>query len=332
MKKSQMTASITRRKIQIVLGLLWLLDGALQLQHQMFTSNFANKVISPSALGQPLIVSGPIHIEVHILLLHPAIFDLLFGLTQLALGALILLRRTTKLGLVSSAIWATMVWYLGEGLGGLLGLHTILLMGAPGAALIYAVLAIAVLPKKNDESPAFWLPIFWAIIWMVGAIYQLLPGQKTASDLSSMILNNSSSAPNWLASIDIHAVNIINKISHLPQTASMHMSALQMSRMQTQTSSGEWIIIILFIIQLAIGLLVLQPGLYRRTAVALGIILLVIFWVIGQSLGGYFTGLATDPNTAPLIILLGIAILGCNQVKIKRLFSDSYRYFEQFLT
>jgi len=27
-------------------------------------------------------------------------------------------------------------------------------------------------------------------------------------------------------------------------------------------------------------------------------------------LGGYYTGLATDPNTAPLFILLGIAIIG----------------------
>ncbi|HTB49203.1 MAG TPA: hypothetical protein VK712_03915, partial [Verrucomicrobiae bacterium] len=59
---------ITKRHIQIALGLLWLLDGALQLQHQMFTSAFANNVIAPAGQGQLGIVSGPIHLAVRIIL------------------------------------------------------------------------------------------------------------------------------------------------------------------------------------------------------------------------------------------------------------------------
>lgn len=324
---------VTRRKIQVVLGLLWLFDGALQLQKQMFTSSFANHVISPAAIGQPLIVSGPIHFEVHVLLMHPALFDSFFALTQLLLGVLILFRRTSKIGLVGSALWALMVWYLGEGLGGLLGLHTILLMGAPGAVILYAFLAMAVLPKKSkDTTPAFWLPLLWSILWVSGAIYQLLPGQNTASDISSMILNNSSSAPNWIASLDIHAVNLINKISHVPQTASMHMSALQMSHMQTQTSSGYWFIVLLFVLQLLVGLLILIPGRFRITAIILGIVISLVFWVYGQSLGNYNTGVATDPQSAPLFILLGVSILGCVQISAKKLFHDSYSHLEKFIT
>lgn len=48
------------------------------------------------------------------------------------------------------------------------------------------------------------------------------------------------------------------------------------------------------------------------------------FWVVGQSLGGYFTGLATDPNSGPLFVLLGFAILACTDLdqKLARLGSD----------
>jgi len=43
-------------------------------------------------------------------------------------------------------------------------------MGAPGAALLYVVLAAAVLPKetrkadnKESQSPAYWLAFVWAL-------------------------------------------------------------------------------------------------------------------------------------------------------------------------
>jgi hypothetical protein len=326
---------VTRRSIQITLGFLWLLDGALQLQKQMFSANFANDVIAPSATGQPLIVSGPIHFEIHILLLHPAIFNLFFALTQLLIGFLILFKRTTRIGLIGSTIWALMVWYLGEGLGGLLGLHTILLIGAPGAVIIYAILALAVMPKndtKFDRQPAFWLPLIWAILWIGGAIYQILPGQNTAADISSMILNNSTNAPHWLASLDVNLANKINHITHNGAVASMHMSAYQMAHMQTQSTSGSWLIVILVIIQLLIGLLILLRGSFRKTAIIIGIILSLCFWVYGQNLGNYYSGLATDPNSAPLFIILGVAILGCSQLPIKKLFNDSFKKFDKFIT
>ena len=92
---------ITARGIQIALGCLWLIDGALQLQKQMFTDQFANSVIAPAAIGQPSIVAAPIHLEVSVMLLHPALFDLAFALIQLALGGFILWRRTTKPALLA---------------------------------------------------------------------------------------------------------------------------------------------------------------------------------------------------------------------------------------
>jgi hypothetical protein len=141
------TLRILRRSVQKALGILWLLDGALQLQHQMFTSNFANNVIAPAAQGQPVIISGPMHLGIHIILLHPAIFDACFALVQLGLGATILRKGTTRYGLIASAVWGLAVWFGGEGLAGMASGHATLLMGAPGAALIYVILALAVMPK-----------------------------------------------------------------------------------------------------------------------------------------------------------------------------------------
>ncbi len=94
--------SVTKRGVQITLGMLWLLDGALQLQPQMFTSNFAYKVIDQAAQGQPSLVSDPMQLFIHLFLLQPALFNTFSAVIQLALGGLILLKRTAKLGLFGS--------------------------------------------------------------------------------------------------------------------------------------------------------------------------------------------------------------------------------------
>jgi hypothetical protein len=293
---SIMSRKITRRTIQIALGLLWLLDGALQLQRQMFTRNFATQIIAPSAQGQPAIISGPIHFATHTILLHPALWDSLFALIQLSLGVLILWKRTTRYGLQSSVVWGLAVWYIGEGLGGLANGSASLLMGAPGAALLYAIIALGVLPTRSSKSrethrPAAWLAIVWAVVWLGGATLQLTQGQNTTADLSSMIGGMANGAPGWLASFD--------------KAVSQHLN-----------HASESVIIGLVIVQALIGILILLPRHWRTLAVFSGIIVSLCFWASGQAFGTYYTGLATDPNSAPLIILLGIAVLGSKRIAL----------------
>ena len=90
---------------------------------------------------------------------------------------------------------------------------------------------------------------------------------------------------------------------------SMQMNSIQMSRMQPQQYNGFWFILLFVVIQLVIGFLIFFPGIYRKIAVYSGILLALIFWIIGQSFGGIFTGLTTDLNTGPIILLLGLVIL-----------------------
>ena len=50
---------ITRRTLQVVLGLLWFLDGVLQLQPFMLRASFARELLAPLGDGHFLLPSGP---------------------------------------------------------------------------------------------------------------------------------------------------------------------------------------------------------------------------------------------------------------------------------
>jgi hypothetical protein len=309
---------ITRRGLQLTLGFLWLLDGCLQLQHQMFTSAFVMQVIAPAAEGQPRIVTGTMHFWMTIFLQHPAIWNVVAAVAQLVIGAMLVWRPTVRLGLLGSMLWGIFVWYVGEGLGGLLTGHTSLLMGAPGAALLYVILSLAAIPPDDDEKPkaehrfpAPWLVFVWAFVWIGGALYQLLPGQNTVAGFSAMIASNAQGAPGWLATLDRHVANAINIFA--PSNAQ---------------GNSYWLILLFAIVQLGVGIGIFAQRSTRNFVLYAGIVLSIVFWVVGQSLGGYWTGLATDPNTSPLIVILALAIIG--QSTIDRELSKMYKKLEKF--
>ena len=199
---------ITRRGIQIVLGLLWILDGLLQFQPAMLTREFATQVIAPAGAGQPAFISWPVSEAARIILHQPALADVGFGLIQLVLGVGILCPRTVRWASAASVVWAVSVWYLGEGLGGLFGGGASLLTGAPGSALLYAVVAMATSPRpgKNaeDQRPARWSAVAWAGLWLGGTLLQLLPGSDTNASVSMSLAKSASEAPAWFAAVDGH--------------------------------------------------------------------------------------------------------------------------------
>ncbi|MDQ2812409.1 MAG: hypothetical protein M3Z75_11205 [Actinomycetota bacterium] len=281
---------VTRRGIQITLGLLWILDGGLQFQPAMLTSRFATAVIAPAGDGQPSFVRWPVHQAAGLIGHQPALLDVAFGLVQLALGAGLLHRRTARWALAASVAWALSVWYLGEGLGGLFRGGASLLTGAPGSALLYAVVAIAAWPRPGgspgDQRPARWAAAAWAGLWLGGAVLQLLPGNDTNASVSMALTMNASGAPGWLAA------------------AGNQLSALV-------PDTGVSLVVDLVVLQALAGFGVLTDGRRtRRAAVIGGIALSLVFWVAGQGAGQFWTGLSTDPNTAPLVVLLGVTVLG----------------------
>jgi hypothetical protein len=250
-----MDVRITRRTLQVVLGLVWLLDGALQFQPFMLGTGFARQVIAPGGAGQPDFVAIPVRWAAHMVAANPVAWDVPFALTQVLIGVGLLVPRTARLALAASIPWALAVWFLGEGLSGLAGGNASLRTGAPGAALLYAVLALAAWQRRDAsiEAPASWLPLAWAVLWVGAAVLDAIPGR-------------SADAPVVVA-------------------------------------------------EALIGLAALHSR-TRIVGVAAGFAAALTIWAVAQDFGQLTSGRATDPNTAPIIALMAVAVLGSRRTRL----------------
>ena len=289
---------VTRRGLQIVLGVLWLLDGALQLQPFMFGSGFANQVLAPAADGQPGWVAFGVRWAAGVVGAHPAPWNTVFALIQLGIGVGLLVRPTVRIALAVSIAWAAGVWYFGEGLGGLASGQASLLTGAPGAVLLYALLALVVWPHPVEGAPAGWrgwfhhdssaappewTPLAWAVLWVGGALLQALPGQNTPVRLATTL--TSGDMPAWQMGLN--------------QSLADHVLR--------SGSQDNWL---LLAVLLVVGLCALGGPRLRTVAGWAGAVVATVFWMIGQGFGDLLSGQATDPNTGPLLILFALALLG----------------------
>jgi len=276
---------ITRRHLQISLAALWLLDGALQCQPIMFSQEFARKILVPAGHGQPSALATPLHAIAALVSAHPALANGSFAIIQIALGLGILVRRFTRVALTASIVWALLVWIVGEGIGGLAAGAT-MLTGAPGAALLYAVIATLAWPtrdRQRDYRPSpLALPV-WCTLWLTGAGLQLVAGNDTATSFTMMLRAAQSSSPGWIAAIDRHLARF-----RLPGWAAAGVIALYV----------------------LVAIWALVPGWTRQLSVGIGVFIALVGWLLFQGLGDLTSGHATDPNSGPLIALLALAVIG----------------------
>src|SRR5580698_5177676 len=107
----------TQRALQILLGLFWILDAALQFQPFMFGHQFTNTFILANAQGQPEPFGYLITHIGNFIAPDSTVWNVFFALIQLFIGAGLLFRRTVRPALVVSFFWALGVWFFGEGLG-----------------------------------------------------------------------------------------------------------------------------------------------------------------------------------------------------------------------
>lgn len=275
------SAARATRLAQILLGLIWLVDGALQFQPYMFGKTFITGVIDPNAVGQPGIVADPIIWIAKLIEPHVGVFNAFAATLQVAIGLGLLYRRTVKPALLVSFAWALGIWFVGEGLGGLLTGSANPLTGAPGAALLYVVAGLMCWPRSGGarfgllgERGARGV---WGALWIGSAALWLLPANTGSGAVHDAIASVPSGA-GWLTSL----------LDSAARAAAGH---------------GYEIAIAMAAISAIVGIGVLR-GRQVRFYLALGIGVSLFYWVIGQGLGGIFTGTATDVDTAPLVILI----------------------------
>ncbi len=213
---------VNARVVQIALGLVWILDGALQFPPSLFGKGFVTNVILPSAQDQPAPISWAITNVAHFMLPDIGVWNFLFATLQLAIGVGLLFRRTLKPALALMIVWSLCVWFFGEGFGMLLTGTASPLMGAPGAVLLYAGIGVLVWPR--DEATGSKAPgerarpvggassagasgpfgsraalATWAVLWVGYAVLGLLPANRAAGSLSSAISEMASGEPSWYA-------------------------------------------------------------------------------------------------------------------------------------
>ena len=202
-----------RRGIQIALGVVWLADGALQLQPFMFGRGFVNQVLMPSYMGSPAGVTGPAMAFTRLVLHAPAAWNAAFAVTQLLLGAALLWRRTARAALAASIAWALGVWWFGEGLGGVLSGSASPLTGAPGAVILYALLAVLAWPAPGGRRAAgpaaagsplglAGARVAWLALWGSFAYFILQPVNRAPGALHGTIAGLAAGEPGWVAAMD----------------------------------------------------------------------------------------------------------------------------------
>lgn len=284
----------TARSIQIALGVLWLLDGLFQFKGFMYTHSIVSEVFVPATKGQPGLIGGPMKTFADFYGRDLTLWNTLAGEIQVAIGlGLIVSRRTAKPALLVSFAWALVVWWFGEGFGGLTS-NTLPspLMGAPGAVILYAIIGLLVYPTDKQEgvSPADSGPLgdrgglyAWSMLWVVSAGLWLANINRASEATDEMIKGMAAASPHWLAKFQTSVGNHTH-------------------------GHGTTIAVVLAIVSLAVALGVWLPKL-RTAALAIGIVVSLAYWVFGQSLGGPFWAEgATDVNAGPLFVLLALTL------------------------
>jgi len=286
---------VTLRGIQIALGCLWLLDGLLQFQSYMYSHAFVSQVLEINAAGQPSFVGGPILTLAHLYGRDLALWNTLAALTQCMIGlGLIINQRTVRLALLASFGWAFMVWWFGEGFGMLLsGTPVSPLLGAPGAAIVYALIGVLVWPasRRRERRAAGGALlrnrrglIVWSVLWLEAAALWLANVNRSRNAIHDQLLGAAAGAPHLLAS-------------------------WQRSVAAATQGHGTTIALLLALVSIAIAAGVWTSRL-RVVTIAAGIVLSLAYWVLGQNLGvPFWGGNATDVNSGPLFLLLALALL-----------------------
>ncbi len=281
-----------RRTLQLVLATIWLIDGILQLQSFFFTKSFGLQMISGMSQGNPSVIARPIAWSGSTIGHHAVLTDACFAVVQTAIAVAIAWRPTVKIGLAVSIAWAVGVWWVGEGLGGVLNGTANPVNGAPGAVMLYALLAVLLWPSDRSDQSAPFIAArtvgatvangLWLVLWGSLSYFAIVGVNRSSRGLHDLITTEATGEPGWVAWIDHHAASLVDH-------------------------HGLAVTLVLAILLLAVAIGTYLPSSFANATVALAAVMALTFWVVGENFGALFTNGATDVNSGPLLILLAVS-------------------------
>ncbi len=267
------------------LGALWLLDAVLQAQPLMYSYSFVSSIMTPALKLNPGFMWQVSQWTVEFINRNVGMWNWAFVIIQLTIALTLLTHRprVVRTGLVLSIVWSMGVWAFGEGMGGIFTTAATLLTGAPGAVILYAVIAGFLL------MPDAWWGLdravspprdFIVLLFLWGAYIQGNAAFWQGGGLSELLVGNAYMQPGILQKSILAIVPFVE-----------HYRII--------------INILLIASMLGIALLVFGPRPHVAGYWLLGIFLLLCWWGF-QAFGMVFAGMGTDLNTPPLIVLLAL--------------------------
>ena len=294
---------LSRKMLQRVLGVLWLLDGLFQLRPQMFSMNMVNSVMKPYLQSQPGLFEPSLQFIVNQTTSHLVAVSLLIAIVQILLGIgfLVVPDRWVKDLVWASIVWALIVWYGGEGMSMLFTGQASILSGAPGAVLLYPLLGFVIIPRQQsatssqekaaragDDGLLSRKVLQWVFagFWIFAALLQLQPYWWQAGQISQTI-----SGMAGQGGLNTFLVDpVLQQLSKVIAPIEMPLN----------------IALIIVFLAVGIGLAVIR-GKYLRLFLIAAIIVSVFVWYCAEGFGMIFTGMATDFNSGLLLVVIALA-------------------------
>jgi cytochrome oxidase Cu insertion factor (SCO1/SenC/PrrC family) len=280
---------VARRVARIGFGLLWILDGLLQLQSSM-PLGLPTGVVQPSATTSPGWVRHLVNSGATIWSDHPIQAASAVVWIQVGLGIWLLAAsrgRWSRLAGAASLGWGLLVWVFGEAFGGIFAPGLTWLFGAPGAVLFYCVAGLLVaLPERTYSTPRLGRVVLAAGgVFLIGmAVLQAWPGRGYWQGRGGTL----------------HAM-----VAQMAQTSQPGFLSSWVSSFAGFDAAHGWAVNLFVVVSLAVIGVLFLTGRRRLVLGALVALLLLGLadWVLVEDFG-FFGGVGTDPNSMVPMLLL----------------------------
>jgi hypothetical protein len=275
----------------LVLATVWLMDAALQLRPFMFTKgpDGFSGMLQDAARGNPSWIARTILWNASLVYHQPVLTGALFAGAQLLIAFGIAWRRTCRPALALSIVWAVLVWWFGEGLGGIFTGAATPLGGGPGSVLFYAVLAVLLWPSRGPNAPFVAARnvgptsarAVWAAVWLLLALLTLVGGGRSPRALHDIVVKTSAGQPGWLLGIDRWSEAVL-----------LH--------------DGTTVAIVFASFCIVVAVCVYLHPIVTQVVLVVAMTVVAVVWVAVQNVGGDLAGGATDPSSGLLVMLLAL--------------------------
>ncbi len=292
-------AGAAANALRRALGALWLADAVVKILIPFGgrAADQAYEQIMTAETGPPG-MHRLLAWETNLFAAHPFLWWLPAAV-ELCIGVWLVARPASRRALAASAGWALVVWVAGEGLGGLTAGVSSALTGYPGAALLYAIAAAVLFPRRRPREDATaaaeagaagqWSRVAWLALWIGAAFFTALP-QTGEGGLVFMLSVSESEAPGPLRSLDA---------AELGWLTVGHTTMLGIAVAVACLAVG-------FGVFVGAGFGMFLAAL-PRLFLSLGVLIALAGWVAMENLGGILTGSTADVGTGPVLILLTLA-------------------------